>query len=119
MSFLRLTISYVSFINQTESVSLKERKVYLNIGLVSFLVLAVFYIYLSGLIVTKNVAREKYLIALEENSDKLQEMESIFIKNNPGSSFESLLGAGYENPKTLDILKRTSDVAQTHKEFIF
>ncbi|MDP3935188.1 MAG: hypothetical protein Q8Q46_03175 [Candidatus Giovannonibacteria bacterium] len=121
MSVINLTFSYVRpYIYQAsgalEDLNFRKKKKLLKNLLFVFIALAVFYIYLTGAVVSQNFKRNDLEKTLNKNSMESAGAESAFISESYDKSMEYFKTRGYEEPKNLEIIRTAGSVAVENAE---
>ena len=121
MSFLNITISYLNFQSENLNFDLspRKRKVYLKSAVTVFTLLALVYIYLTGLIVTKTMERENLKARSARVLSESNQLASNLTLEQTAKSVGFYLKMGFEEPKTLNVIKRNRDVAKSANAFLY
>ena len=121
MSFLNLTFSYIRFpYVQLNSVSTRldfraKRRIFF-ISATLFLLVMVFYLYLAGDIVTKNLEREALKAELFKSLVGAREAESLLMKDSIAKNPQFFGSLGYQEAGNLQIIKRNRNVTESSKK---
>ena len=76
-----------------------------------FILLLVVYVYFIGAIAAYGLKRENHRALLKTELLRSIKTENAFMAASSEKNLEYLTALGYETPKDLDIIKRTSNVA--------
>lgn len=115
MSFLELSLSYV-YEKPTWTLPYAQRKAILKINLAVLAGLAVFYIYLSGAIVSGNVEKIGKTKDFESASRGLDNARAKLLAEDTRFSIGLFEEQGFYETKNLNVIKRINNVA-SKKEF--
>ena len=98
------------------TIAYTPKKRLIKSGVVIFGVLVLGYLIMMGSIISQSVAREKLKRGLAAELHSLQETESSFVAR--GGTIASFIQHGYEEPQSLEVIKRIRNVAEnTHATF--
>lgn len=81
---------------------------------VSFFALASIYIYFVGMVIYQNTVRQSLNQTLGKASILAAETESALSQEGVEKNWEWFLAAGYEKPKNLEVVSKTSNVAANY-----
>lgn len=116
MSTLEFSLSYKKLFQygewQTPNLSYKQKKHFIISGLSLFIIVSTIYLYFVGVVVSKNYERNRLSIQLQQSSDRTQTVEQQAFGVDGMYTAEYFIEHGYTRPKTLGIIKRTSNVAE-------
>lgn len=123
MSVLELTLSYKRLAAygelQAPDLSYRQKKI-LTIGSFSIFISIVFvYLYLMGVIVTKNYERNHLSLQLQQSSSRAQATEQQALGINSIYTSEYFIERGYTKPQTLGIIKRAHNVAEAKISYFY
>lgn len=121
MSFLNITISYLNFQSENLNFDLSPKKkgIYFKSAFALFLLLALVYIYLTGLIVTKTMDRENLKARSSRLLSESNQLASSLTSEQTQKSVGFYLKLGFEEPKTLGVIKRNRDLAKSANAFLY
>ena len=98
-----------NFLNIINNNTTKERLI--KLGAFVLALFFVFYLYLVGSLIGAK-AQEKHLLGiLEKQTQKLDEVESLFMSEGRNFHLSFFKEMGYEEPLKFDLIKPTSNVA--------
>lgn len=109
MSVLNLTFSYISF------PYVRLRKSFF-VSAILFLLVMIFYLYLAGDIVTKNLEREALKAELFKSLVVAREAESFLVKDSIAKNPQFFGSLGYQEAGNLKIIKRNRNVTESSKK---
>ncbi|OGF61856.1 hypothetical protein A2662_01245 [Candidatus Giovannonibacteria bacterium RIFCSPHIGHO2_01_FULL_45_33] len=115
MSFLELSLSYV-YEKPNWTLPHAQRKAILKTNLAVLAGLAVFYIYLSGAIVSGNVEKISKTKDFESASRELDNIQARLLAADARFSIGLFEEQGFYETKNMNVIKRINNVA-TKKEF--
>lgn len=88
-----------------------KKKIFLKNASGFFILLLAVYVYLVGAVAAYGKQREDYRTLLKTELLRSVKIESAFMAASSEKGLEYLAALGYEAPKDLGIIKRTSNVA--------
>lgn len=123
MSVLELTLSYRKLTTygefQAPDLSYRQKRMFTIVGFSVFISLMFVYLYLMGVIVTKNYERNHLVLQLQQSSSRAQATERQALGVNSIYTAEYFIERGYTKPQTLGIIKRAHDVAEAKISYFY
>lgn len=109
MSVLNLTFSYIRF------PYIRLRRSFF-VSAILFIIMMVFYLYLAGDAVTKNLEREALKAELIKGLTVAREAESLLMKDSIAKNLQFFGSLGYQEAGNLQIIKRNRNVTESPKK---
>ena len=123
MSVVELTIFYTRSVVEGEfdapSLTMIQKKRLMS-GIFALLVIITgFYLYMTGLVVSKNIERQQMLAQLPQVLTIAQSVERQALTEGQVFTSRYFVEHGYEKPSSLGIIKRVRNVAEHKTQYFY